>query len=59
MRGYMAYTFSAEDGQTRLVQLERLQLVGWLQIFKWAVALMLISRLQARLRDIKFVLESR
>lgn len=59
MRGYVAYTVRAEDGQTRLVQFERLQLLGWLQVFSWAVALMLKSRLQSRLRDIKMVLESR
>jgi hypothetical protein len=58
MRGYVAYTFSVGDGQTRLVQFERLQLIGWLQIFSWAVALMLKPRLRSRLRDIKLVLES-
>lgn len=57
MDGYLSYQFIPQGGGTRLVQRERLDLPGVAGVFAPVVKRMLAPRLQARLVEIKRILE--
>ncbi len=58
MRGHLAYEFVPSGGGTLLIQSETLEVVGPARMFSGLLGWMLGRRLQARLDDIKAILES-
>jgi hypothetical protein len=57
MRGILIYTISPHPAGSSLRQQERLEAVGWLSAFGWAVGRMLRPRLHERLLSIRDDLE--
>lgn len=58
MRGILIYTISSHPAGSSLRQQERLEAVGWLSAFGWAVGRMLRPRLHERLLSIRDDLEA-
>jgi len=58
MRGYLSYQIISEGDGTRLIQRERLDLLGITRFFTPVVKRMLVPRLRNRLEEIKSLLES-
>ena len=58
MRGHLAYEFAPSGSGTLLIQRETLEVVGPARMFAGLLGWMLGRRLQARLDDIKAILES-
>ena len=57
MYGDLSYQFVPEQGGTRLIQRETLQMRGLTRVFEAFVRRMLEPRLQKRLEEIKQILE--
>jgi hypothetical protein len=57
MKGYLAYRFVPENGGTKLIQQEILQMKGLLKVLSPVVKLTLSRQLRKRLEGLKEVLE--